>query len=70
MEEISDDYIRWKTCKTLIKNFRKRKVIRKLEVELTEEGLLKSVYIERYLFACSWIRDEEEEGKTKQRRYL
>jgi uncharacterized membrane protein len=42
------------------KGLQKKKGIKKLEVELTEEGSLNSVYIERYPFACSW--NDEEDG--------
>ncbi|MGG1608094.1 hypothetical protein [Bacillus wiedmannii] len=44
------------------KELQKKKGIKKLEVELTEEGLLNSVCIERYPFACSWSDEENEEN--------
>ncbi|WP_176518778.1 hypothetical protein [Bacillus thuringiensis] len=44
------------------KELQEKKGIKKLEIELTEEGLLKSVHIERYPFACSWSDEENEEN--------
>ncbi|MFE9081081.1 MULTISPECIES: hypothetical protein [Bacillus cereus group] len=44
------------------KELQEKKGIRKLEIELTEDVFLKSVYIERYPFACSWSDEEDEKN--------
>lgn len=44
------------------KELQEKEGIKKLVVELTEEGILKSVNIERYPFACSCSEEEVEEN--------
>jgi len=44
------------------KELQEKEGIKKLVVELTEEGTLNSMYIERYPFACSWRNEEDEEN--------
>ncbi|MFB7121682.1 hypothetical protein [Bacillus tropicus] len=44
------------------KELQEKEGIKKLVVELTEEGVLKTVNIERYPFACSWSEEEDEKN--------
>ncbi|WP_368895761.1 hypothetical protein [Priestia megaterium] len=36
------------------KEKQKKQGIKKLELELTEDGVVKQAYIEQYAFACNW----------------
>ncbi|OVE34831.1 hypothetical protein CCZ20_24585 [Priestia aryabhattai] len=50
---------------TVDKEKQKKQGIQRLEIDLTEDGEIKQVYIQRYAFACNWSMEESIEKSLR-----